>query len=85
MVTDDGEGPWIGSGFYIAEGWQSQDSVMLDLPIAFEVTHWMPLPLPPNAEGSRAAGHDPKINETNPTGGPVHRLVGCGSSTGETK
>jgi hypothetical protein len=26
---------------------------MLDLPIAFEVTHWMPLPLPPNAKDQR--------------------------------
>jgi hypothetical protein len=55
MVTDDGEGPWIGSGFYIKEGWQSQDSVMLDLPIAFEVTHWMPMPLPPNTPHHRPA------------------------------
>jgi DNA modification methylase len=30
----------------------------------------------PNAEGSRAAGPDPKINETNPKGGPVDHLVG---------
>ncbi len=47
METDDGEGPWIGGGFYVDEGWQSQDSVMLDLPIAFPVSHWMALPVPP--------------------------------------
>lgn len=47
MECDDGEGPWIGAGFHIPEGWQSQDSVMLDKPMAFTVTHWTTFPEPP--------------------------------------
>lgn len=54
--ADDGEGAWIGSGFHVPEGWQSQDSIELDKPMAFTVTHWMPLPLPPNPEPCRANG-----------------------------
>jgi hypothetical protein len=42
--ADDGEGDWIGAGFHVPEGWQSQDSIMLSLPLPFEVTHWMALP-----------------------------------------
>jgi len=44
----DEEGDWIGSAFHLKnDGWQSQDSVMLDTPLAFTPTHWMPLPSPP--------------------------------------
>lgn len=43
----DEYGSWTGAGFYIPEGWQSQDSAMLSHPLAFVVTHWQPLPAPP--------------------------------------
>jgi hypothetical protein len=38
---------WIGSAFLVLEGWQSQDSVELDLPLLHHVLEWMPMPLPP--------------------------------------
>jgi hypothetical protein len=44
----DEYGSWTGAGFHVPTGWKSQDSMIMDdIPIAFPVTHWMPLPQPP--------------------------------------
>ncbi len=56
METDDGPDPFVASGFWIKVpignddpivSWQSQDSFQGDLPIPWDVSHWMPLPRPP--------------------------------------
>ena len=44
----DEYGSWTGAGFHVPAGWKSQDSMIMDdIPIAFPVTHWLPLPVPP--------------------------------------
>lgn len=66
METDDGEGPFVASGFWIKletgcdpiVSWQSQDSFQGDKPLVWEATHWRPLPAPPARVALETAGDE---------------------------
>lgn len=51
LTTDDGDGPFVASGFLDrnSKQWCSQDSFDGSMPIAWPVTHWQALPEGPKS------------------------------------